>query len=137
QPGRSGPRSPSRRSGTRAGHRFPSDSQRSLPARRGRLQVRRHRAGRAPLRQAGQVLSRLPASEASPVRDRFALDGESQVMKRLLFAALILLPVALYAQAPDRDMLLTSAGTLYTIESLPAADGAGTFLTLTINDGRS
>ena len=42
-------------------------------------------------------------------------------MKRLL-AALVLVPTALFAQA-DRDVLLTSDGTLYTIESKEALEG--------------
>jgi len=44
-------------------------------------------------------------------------------MKRLLLIlALVLVPAALFAQA-DRDVLLTSDGTLYTIESKSATEG--------------
>lgn len=40
-------------------------------------------------------------------------------MKRLLLAAVLLLaPVAAFAQAMDRDMLLTADGTLYTVEAV-------------------
>lgn len=62
-------------------------------------------------------------------------------MKRILLAvALVLFPSVLFAQAPDRDMLLTPEGTLYSLESVSAdkypelkMDGS-TVLALTIQD---
>jgi hypothetical protein len=61
-------------------------------------------------------------------------------MKRLLLVvALLLCPVALFAQAADRDILLTSNGTLYTIESklndTPNRIDSARYLTLTIQNG--
>ncbi|HKB78584.1 MAG TPA: hypothetical protein VKH35_02605 [Thermoanaerobaculia bacterium] len=58
-------------------------------------------------------------------------------MKRILVAfALVLMPAILFAQAPDRDVLLTSDGTLYTVESVvndgAAPAGVSRYLTLTI-----
>jgi hypothetical protein len=57
-------------------------------------------------------------------------------MKRLLaILALVLVPTALFAQA-DRDVLLTSDGTLYTIESKEALEGdSNRSLQLTITKG--
>lgn len=60
-------------------------------------------------------------------------------MKRLLIAfALTLLPLAAFGQV-DRDVLLTSDGTLFTVESLfatPDAKVSSTrYLTLTVQDG--
>jgi len=57
-------------------------------------------------------------------------------MKRLLaILALVLVPTALFAQA-DRDVLLTSDGTLYTIESKEAVEGdSNRSLELTITRG--
>ncbi len=61
-------------------------------------------------------------------------------MKRLLLAVVFaLLPVALIGQVPDRDVLVTPNGTLYTIESV-INDGsvradASQFLRLTIERG--
>ena len=47
-------------------------------------------------------------------------------MKRFLIAlALVLLPSALFAQTDDRDMLLTDAGILYTIESATVENEGG------------
>ena len=58
-------------------------------------------------------------------------------MKRALFALVFaLLPVALAAQVPDRDVLLTPDGTLYTIESIDnegsSTSGVIRYLRLTI-----
>ncbi len=63
-------------------------------------------------------------------------------MKRLLLVvALLLSPVALFAQAWDRDILLTSNGTLYTIESkqndTPNEIDSARYLTLTIQNGQN
>ena len=62
-------------------------------------------------------------------------------MKRFLLAvALVLLPVALFAQTADRDVLLASNGTLYMIESVQADDVdlstmSSQYLSLTIQNG--
>jgi hypothetical protein len=62
-------------------------------------------------------------------------------MKRLLLAAvLVLLPVALFAQTADRDVLLAGNGTLYIIESVQADDVdlstmSSQYLSLTIQNG--
>lgn len=58
-------------------------------------------------------------------------------MKRLLLIlALALVPAALFAQVADRDVLLTSDGTLYTIESKAANEGdSKRSLELTIAQG--
>lgn len=63
-------------------------------------------------------------------------------MKRLLFVLFVAFaPAALFAQAPvaDRDMLLTTEGTLYTIESISndgsVAAEATRYLSLTIQRG--
>ncbi|HYM60368.1 MAG TPA: hypothetical protein VEZ11_05700 [Thermoanaerobaculia bacterium] len=63
-------------------------------------------------------------------------------MKRILVAlTLVLLSVAGSAQAADRDMLLTSSGTLYTIDSVYAQDypsvqaSSWRFLILTVQKG--
>jgi hypothetical protein len=62
-------------------------------------------------------------------------------MKRLLLVLLFaLVPAALFAQVADRDVLLTSNGTLYTVESV--SDGsivaeATRYLLLTIQRGTS
>jgi hypothetical protein len=58
-------------------------------------------------------------------------------MKRfLLILALVLAPVAAFAQIADRDVLLTSDGTLYTIESTFDANGdTNRTLQLTIRQG--
>lgn len=58
-------------------------------------------------------------------------------MKRLLLAfALLLFPLTLLAQAADRDVLLASDGTLYTIESTFDANGdSNRTLQLTIRQG--
>ena len=58
-------------------------------------------------------------------------------MKRALFGLIFaLLPIALAAQVPDRDVLLTPDGTLYTIESIDnegsSTSGVIRYLRLTI-----
>ncbi|HSP17383.1 MAG TPA: hypothetical protein VLV78_21750 [Thermoanaerobaculia bacterium] len=63
-------------------------------------------------------------------------------MKRLLLiVALLVSPVALFAQAADRDILLTSNGTLYTIESrqndAPDVIDSPRYLALTIQNGQN
>ncbi len=63
-------------------------------------------------------------------------------MKRLLVVvALLLSSVALFAQAQDRDILLTASGTLYTIESRqndrPNEIDSARYLTLTIQNGQN
>lgn len=63
-------------------------------------------------------------------------------MKRFVLAlALALLPAVAFAQSTDRDMLLTSGGTLYTIDSVSAQDypnvqaSSWRFLLLTVQKG--
>jgi hypothetical protein len=57
-------------------------------------------------------------------------------MKRLLLIlALALIPAALVAQTVDRDVLLASDGTLYTIESKADAESNTTSLQLTVSRG--
>ena len=64
-------------------------------------------------------------------------------MKRILIAvALLLLPVAVFAQVADRDVLLASDGTLYSIESVANNDSnpsvnSTQYLALTIQKGDS
>jgi len=59
-------------------------------------------------------------------------------MKRLLLIlALALLPAALFAQPADRDVLVATDGTLYTIESRSAADSDIRSLHLTIAHGNT
>jgi hypothetical protein len=63
-------------------------------------------------------------------------------MRRLLLVvALLLSPVALFAQTADRDILLTSNGTLYTIESRqndnPNVIDSARYLSLTIQNGQN
>ena len=60
-------------------------------------------------------------------------------MRRPLIIAVLLLATAFAAQAADRAVLLTNAGTLYTIESRVGDDftsaGSARYLALTIQDG--
>jgi hypothetical protein len=61
-------------------------------------------------------------------------------MKRLLLAlTLVLAASAAYAQVGDRDVLLTSDGTLYTIDvqSKDSAGSATNYLSLTVQQGKS
>ena len=62
-------------------------------------------------------------------------------MKRLLILLLALVPFAAYGDTPDRDIVLTDDGTLYTVESSFAKDVPGLqtnserVLTLTVQHG--
>jgi len=61
-------------------------------------------------------------------------------MKRLLLiVAFVLLPTAGFAAGVDRDVLITSDGTVYSIVSEPAEQGANAVLALTVQtpDGES
>jgi hypothetical protein len=67
------------------------------------------------------------------------------MIKRIAVAlALVLLPLAAMAEAPDRDLLLTNDGTLYAAESMFAQNAPGIVqtsstrvLTLTVQNGSS
>ena len=65
------------------------------------------------------------------------------MIKRLLIFILVLMPLAAFGEAVDRDIVLTDDGTLYSVESLYAKDVPGLqtnserVLTLTVQNGTS